>query len=171
VQELASQAFARRLSPTLGVMASETDLEQVAVLAETASLNMPELDRRAASVGLGRLALIDAVSLHVAKQYDDGKLDFGRGDRIMNGLWGLICSQPAEAIKIPEITQHVYEAFDQVSTTTPVTNQGRIRNSSTRGPCFVPLFKGILLVAPNPFIEQTAASRLRRLAAAAHVER
>ena len=57
--------------------------------------------------------LFDLASLHVARSYERTTLTFEDADRIMNGLWGLLFQQPIENIVIPEITQDIFEAFDQ----------------------------------------------------------
>jgi hypothetical protein len=94
-------------------MAGTRHIGELLELAERGALDMATLEALAAQRGSSVSLLTDELLLHVARLYDSGDLDFGRADQVMNWVWALLCSQPAEVMVIPPVTLDVYGAFDQ----------------------------------------------------------
>ena len=89
------------------------DLEE---LAESNSLQWPEVLARSIALGKSPAGLLDAMSTDIALKYSRKEISFDHGDRVMNALWGLACSFDFLASNdrtIPDTTQRVFLAFDE----------------------------------------------------------
>jgi hypothetical protein len=85
----------------------------LAMKAEQAGLSIHEASSVATQHGISLGRLLDMISLDVADRYEAGSLPFAEVDRTMNVIWGLIFSQPASEVEIPEVTEDIFNAFDQ----------------------------------------------------------
>ena len=94
-------------------MSTQSNIQLVAQKAKDAKLTLAEAKAHAAGMNMSLNELLSAVSVFVAKQYESKALHFAEADTTMNSLWAILFEQPASEIRIPEVLQDVFDAFDQ----------------------------------------------------------
>jgi hypothetical protein len=96
--------------------ANVTIIDRILALAEANSLNLQELEYLAQEKGVSLVQACDDVALDVARNYGERKIDFDKGDRILNELFRTVTT--AEFFsrsdrKVPPMVMSVYLAFDE----------------------------------------------------------
>jgi len=93
-----------------------TTLESLLLSAAQNALEVEDLLLFAERHEITAIGASEAISLHVAQSYADGRIDYVIGDRIMNSMIGLVTEKAFWAVSgnvVPPLVLSVYQAFDE----------------------------------------------------------